>query len=295
MEEDVKQKYIEAGEAVQEAKDVAENLAEPGRNFAEIAEQIEQTIRDRGLEPAFPVNMSRNQEAAHYTPPANGERELKASDVLKVDIGAHSDGYIADTAVTINPDGSASEMIEAVEQLLKKALEYVEPGVTVGEFGTYVENQAPDEYNIVQNLTGHYIDRYEQHAGVSIPNAHNQNTHKFKKGDTVAIEPFLSSGTGKVKNGAEGNIYKLESSKVRDRTARKLIKRIQQYRGLPFSSRWLDMGAREKMAFKKMVQRDQIHSYPILRDSSDSTVVQAEQTVLVGMGEDGENVITTRR
>jgi methionyl aminopeptidase len=185
-------------------------------------------------------------------------------------------------------------MIDAVEEVLEKALEFVEPGVTVGEFGTYVEKQVPAEYNVVQNLTGHYLGHYEQHAGVSIPNNHNQNAHEFEKGDAIAIEPFLSTGSGMVKNGAEGNIYKLESTKVRDRTARKLVKKIQEFNGLPFTQRWLNLSGRERMAFKKMVQQEIVHSYPVLRDRSGSTVVQAEHTVLVGMGEDGENIITTR-
>jgi methionyl aminopeptidase len=295
MDEEVRQHYLRAGEVVQQAREVARETAEPGTELLEIVEAVESHIRSEGLEPAFPVNVSRNEVAAHFTSPPGGEQVLGAGDVLKIDIGAHSDGYIADTALTVNPDGGHSEIVEAVEEVLESALEFVEPGVTVGEFGSHVEKQVPDEYNVVQNLTGHYLGRYEQHAGVSIPNTHNQNTHTFEKGDAVAIEPFLSTGSGMVKNGAEGNIYKLESTGVRDRTARQLVKKIQGFDGLPFTTRWLEMSGRERMAFKKMVQQDVVHSYPVLRDRSDSVVAQAEHTVLVGMGEDGGNVITTRR
>jgi len=66
--------------------------------------------------------------------------------------------------------------------------------VTVGEFGRFVEKQIPKEYEPVRNLTGHYLGRYTQHAGVSIPNIDNASEHEFKKGDAVAIEPFISTG-----------------------------------------------------------------------------------------------------
>jgi len=296
MDKETKKHYIKAGKAVQKAKDVAEEVAEEGTSFQKIAREVEKKVREEGCKPAFPVNLSRNNEAAHYTPGPSNERVLKADDVLKIDIGAHSNGYIADTAITVNPSGEHEEMIEAARKVLNKAIDYVEPGVTVGEFGTYVEKQVPDGYNVVQNLTGHYIGQYKQHAGVSIPNKHNQNTHKFKKGDSVAIEPFLTTGSGMVRNGKDGNIYKIENDRnVRGRNERQLMKQIKQFNGLPFTTRWFDSyGGREKMAMKKLVQNDIVHSYPILRDKEGSTVVQAEQTVLVGV-DDGENLITTRR
>lgn len=294
MEDEAREKYLRAGEVVQEAREIAREESEPGANLLEIVEPVESHIRDENLEPAFPVNVSLNEEAAHHTALRKEEKTLEASDVLKIDIGAHCDGFIADTALTVNPDGGHAKIIEAVEEVLEKALEFVEPGVTVGEFGSYVEKQVPEKYNVVQNLTGHYLGRYEQHAGTSIPNNHNHNTHEFEKGDAIAIEPFLSTGSGMVKNGADGNIYKLESSKVRDRTARKLVKRMEKYNGLPFASRWLELSGRERMAFKKMVQQEKVHSYPVLRDRSGSVVAQAEHTVLLGMAEDGGNIVTTR-
>lgn len=295
MKKETREKYIEAGKAIQKARKHAREISEPGTNLKQIAESIEELIRGEGLQPAFPVNLSINEQAAHYTPSKDENRELKADDVLKIDIGAHSDGYIADTALTVNPSGEHRDIIDAVEKVLEAALEFIEPGKTVGEFGTFVEKQVPEEYNIVQNLTGHYLGHYKQHAGVSIPNSHNQNSHTFEKGDAVAIEPFLSTGTGMMKNGAEGNIYKIENDRnVRDRTARKLMKQIRKFNGLPFTPRWLDnFGARKQMALKQLVQKDVIHSYPILRDRDGSVVAQAEHTVLIGV-DDGKNIITTR-
>ncbi|WEL19102.1 type II methionyl aminopeptidase [Candidatus Nanohalococcus occultus] len=295
MEKEVKENYIEAGKVIQKARKKAREVAEPGTSFVEIAETVEQLIRDEGLQPAFPVNLSVNEEAAHFTPAEDTERKLQEDDVLKIDIGAQSEGYIADTALTVNPSGKDQEIIDEVEKVLEEALDFLEPGVTVGELGTFIEKQVPDEYNIVQNLTGHSLGNYNQHAGLSIPNKANTNSYEFQEGDAVAIEPFLTTGTGTVKNGRDGNIYKLESERsVRSRTARQLMKKIKNYRGLPFTTRWMDLSGKEKMAFRKLLQQNIVRNYPVLQDKDGSVVAQAEHTVLVG-ADDGENVVTTRR
>ncbi len=296
MNSETRQKYVEAGKVIQDARQKAREVSEPGTNLKDIAEEIESLIRDQGLEPAFPVNLSINEEAAHYTPGVNEDRELQEDDVLKIDIGAHSDGYIADTALTVNPSGKHQEMIDTIEEVLEAALEFIEPGKTIGEFGTYVEKQVPEEYNVVQNLTGHYLGRYEQHAGISIPNVHGTSSHEFEEGDAVAIEPFITTGSGKVVNGGAGNIYKLEEERsVRGRSQRQLLKQIKSFRGLPFTTRWLNgFGGRERMALKKLVNQDIVHSYPILKEMESGVVAQAEHTVLVGV-DDGENIVTTRR
>jgi len=72
------------------------------------------------------------------------------------------------------------------------------------------------------------------------------------------------------------------------------MKKLKGFNGLPFTTRWLDLQGREKMAFRKLVQKDIVKSYPVLRDEEDSVVVQAEHTVLVGEN-DGQNIVTTRR
>lgn len=295
MEEQTRKHYVKAGEVIQEAREKARQVAEPGAELEEIVEAIEGLIRDRGLEPAFPVNLSVNEEAAHFTPGVGDDRTLKEDDVLKIDIGAHSNGYIADTALTVNPSGKHQEMIDVVEEVLQKALEFIEPGVTVEEFGSYVEKQVPDDYNVIRNLTGHYLGRYTQHAGVSVPNVDNGSQHEFKEGDAVAIEPFITTGAGKVKDGKKGNIYKLESDRnVRGRHERKLLGEIKNFQGLPFTPRWFSsFGGREKMALKRLVDSGVVRSYPVLKEIEGGLVVQAEHTVIIGSG-DNDNVVTTR-
>lgn len=295
MNSEAKENYIKAGKVVQECRKIAKETATPGTKLITIVNEIESHIRDQDLEVAFPVNTSVNEEAAHYTPTKDEETELKKSDLLKIDIGAQSNGYIADSAITINPDNSHQGIIDEVEQALDAALQFIEPGVTLSELGAHIQNQIGEDYNIVRNLTGHYLGQYTQHAGVSIPNVDNANCHQLKEGDAIAIEPFVTDGAGKVKQGRKGNIYKLErETSVRGRTKRQLLGQTKEYKGMPFTTRWINnYSGREKMAMSKLVQQNIVHSYPVLKEVQDGMVAQAEHTVLVGV-DDGENIITTR-
>lgn len=296
MDQEAKENYIKAGKTVQECREIAKKQATPGTKIIEVVQQIENHIKDQGLEIAFPVNVSINEEAAHYTPTRKEDTVIEKTDVVKIDIGAHSEGYIADSALTINPKGQHQEMIDEVEQALNSVLEFIEPGKTLSEIGAHIQNQVTGDYRVVRNLTGHYLGRYTQHAGVSIPNVDNANSHVVEKGDAIAIEPFITDGAGKVKQGRKGNIYKLEKeTSARGRTERQLLGKIKDFRGMPFTTRWFNnFGGREKMAMSKLEQQDIIHSYPVLNEEDSGIVAQAEHTVLVGMSENGENIITTR-
>jgi methionyl aminopeptidase len=295
MDSQVKEHYIKAGKVIQKARKKARNLAQPGTNLGVLVRETEQLIRDEGLSPAFPVNVSINDVAAHYSSPINEDRKLKEEDVLKIDIGAQSEGYIADTALTVNPSGDHQEMIKENEEILEKTLKFIEPGVTIGEIGTFVQNQVPDQYSVVRNLTGHSLGKYDQHAGLSIPNVSNANNTVIEEGDAIAIEPFLTTGAGKIKNGKKGNIYIQKNGNPRGRAERKLMSQIKEFNGLPFSPRWFDdFGGRKRMALKKLVQSGAVKHYPVLKELDGGIVTQAEHTVLVG-ADKGENIVTTRK
>lgn len=65
-----------------------------------IANRIEEEIRREGCEPAFPVNIGIDDIAAHYTPTLDERTRIKGNNLVKIDIGLHKDGYIADFALS---------------------------------------------------------------------------------------------------------------------------------------------------------------------------------------------------
>ncbi|QSG05721.1 type II methionyl aminopeptidase [Halapricum desulfuricans] len=287
------EKCREAGEILAEVRDEAAEMVEVGASHLEVAEWAEQRIRELGGEPAFPVNISIDEEAAHATPKIDDESTF-GEEMVNLDIGVHVDGWLADTAVTVDLSGH-DELARASEEALDAALELVEPGVETGEIGAAVE-EVIDGYgfNPVVNLTGHGLGHWEQHTTPNIPNRSVSQSTTLEAGDVVAIEPFATDGSGKVSEGSDEEIFALDSEgSVRDRTARQALNQIvEEFRTLPFATRWLDV-SRPKMALRRLKRQDIVHGYPVLKEDDGYYVSQKEHTIIVT--EDGCEVTTRSR
>ena len=72
-----------------------------GMRILDVCEKAETLIHKRGGTPAFPCNVSVNEVAAHYTSPPQDTQRIPENSLVKIDLGVHVDGYIADTATTI--------------------------------------------------------------------------------------------------------------------------------------------------------------------------------------------------
>nr|MDO8117621.1 M24 family metallopeptidase [Candidatus Sigynarchaeota archaeon] len=106
MAEDIHDKYLKAGRVNAAAGDFARTLVKPGASVREIANNIEQFIKEKGVALSFPVNLSLDDCAAHYSPSIDDDFVLPPEGLLKIDIGTHVDGYIADHAITVDIGGS---------------------------------------------------------------------------------------------------------------------------------------------------------------------------------------------
>lgn len=293
MDEEVKEKYIEAGRIAKKAREEARSMAEPGVGLEKVAEEAEGVIREEGARPAFPVNLSLNEEAAHYTPKKNDDRELSEGDVLKIDVGAHVDGYIGDTATTLDL-GENYKLLEASKEALESALKVAGSGVDFSRVGKAIQEEIKERgFKPIKNLSGHGLGKYTQHNGESIPNVETSPGKKFESGNAYAIEPFATNGRGKVKEGKDGNIYRYKGGNARNRYARKVLKEVEEdYGSLPFASRWLSLSeGRLRMALSNLRQSDVLKSYGILKEVSNGLVSQHEHTIVVL---EDETIVTTR-
>ncbi|HIQ49665.1 MAG TPA: type II methionyl aminopeptidase [Nanoarchaeota archaeon] len=294
MEKEILEKYKKAGEIAKEVMEYAEKLIikQLCLNVFELAEKIEAKILELGGKPAFPVNISINEIAAHYTPCKGDNIVIKENDYVKVDIGVHVDGYIADTAKTFRIAGK-DELIKCSEEMLKQALKIIYPGIEVKEIGRVVSEVAESYgFRVVTNLTGHGLERYNLHAGITIPNIPS-GSGILEKGKAYAIEPFCTTGQGAVKDSNRAVIFMLISEKpVRMPEARKIIEIAKSYKGLPFAKRWLEKEfnpIKLEIALNQLVNLGVLHPFYILKEVSNGNVAQAEHTVIV----DEKPIITT--
>jgi methionyl aminopeptidase len=293
LESEQYEKHREAGEILATVRDEAAARVEVGASHLELAEWTEDRIRELGGEPAFPVNISIDEEAAHATPSRDDESTF-GEEMINLDIGVHVDGWLADTAVTVDLSGN-DELAEAPAAALDAALDVVEAGVETGEIGGVIEETIDGYgYNPVVNLTGHGLGHWEQHTPPNIPNRAVSQGIELEVGDVVAIEPFATDGGGKVSEGGEEEIYALErEASVRNRAARDALETIvEEFRTLPFAARWLDT-PRAEMALRRLEQQGVVHGYPVLKEDDGYLVSQKEHTIIVT--EDGCEVTTRSR
>ncbi|QCC46762.1 type II methionyl aminopeptidase [Halobellus limi] len=291
LDEETLAKYREAGTVLREVLDEAAEMVEPGVTQLEVAEFAEAEIRARADGCAFPANISVDEEASHASPGRDDDTEF-GEEMVCLDCGVHVDGYIADAAVTVDLSGNA-ELVEAAEEALDAALEAVAPGVETGEVGAEIEDVIRGYgYTPVLNLSGHGVAQWDAHTGPTIPNRGTDRGIELEVGDVVAIEPFATTGRGKVTEGSNAEIYSLERDRsVRNRTARQILEQVkEEYRTLPFAARWLDE-PRAGMAIQRLEQQGVLHGYPVLKEDDGELVSQAEHTVVVT--EDGCEILTS--
>ena len=288
--------YKKAGEIAKKVVAYAKEIIKPGMLLSEIAGKIHKKIEELNAVPAFPVNLAINDIAAHYHPSL--EDETKAEGLLKVDIGVHFNGYIADTAFSMDltPDKQHKELIKASEEALENALKKLEknPDLTLNEIGKIIQETIENkQFSPIINLSGHSLDQYDLHAGTTIPNYANGNKNKLKEG-AYAIEPFATTGEGKIYEGGSSNIFRIENPKTpRSPNARKILDYVwKKYKTLPFSLREIQEkfpGAR--IALKELEQQDIIKNYLQLIEASHKPVSQAEHTIIKT---DKGIIVTTR-
>ena len=287
------EKCREAGEILAQVRDEAAERVEVGASHLDVAEWAEEKIRELGGEPAFPVNISIDEEAAHATPERDDQSTF-GEEMVNLDIGVHVDGWLAHTAVTVDLSGQ-DELADASAEALDAALDVAGPGVDVGQIGAAVEDVIEGYgFNPVVNLTGHGLGHWEQHTAPNIPNREVAQGATLSPGDVVAIEPFATDGRGKVQEGGSEEIFALErEGSIRDRNARQVLDQItEEFKTLPFAARWLD-SPRAKMALRRLKQQNMVHGYPVLKEADGKFVSQKEHTVIVT--DDGVDVTTRSR
>jgi methionyl aminopeptidase len=287
--EDVLEKYREAGRILKIVRTEAADMVRVGNSLLEVAEFVEKKTIQLGGRPAFPCNISRNQEAAHATPKA-GDKDVFGKDMVKLDIGVHVDGYIADSAVTVDLSGN-SDLVKASEGALAAAIDLMKPGISTGEVGAAIE-ESIRSYGLspITNLSGHGLSQYEAHDDPSVPNKRVEGGVVLKEGDVLAIEPFATNGIGLVHDGSWAEIFSIIKKKpVRMPAVRNVLKQAEEYRELPFAKRWLDSD-RLEFSLIQLEKAGIFHSYPVLIESAGGLVSQAEHTVIITL--DGCEVTT---
>jgi methionyl aminopeptidase len=281
MNDDILENYRSAGVIAKKILREGAEAVRIGGSYRELVEFVESRVREEGADLAFPLNVSLNEDAAHDTASAGEERVFSKGDVIKLDLGVHIEGYIADTATTVDL-GSNALLLDASREALEAAVRNVRPGVTVGELGGAIQHEIESRgYRPVANLTGHGLGQFVIHQAPTIPNVGINGGAVIAEGMVFAIEPFASTGSGHVGEKTRVEIFSQIAAKpVRIPPARAVLEAVKDRRGLPFARRWLG-GGKMDLTLAGLMRAQVLHGYPVLSDVAGSLVSQHEHTIIV--------------
>jgi methionyl aminopeptidase len=286
----------QAGRVAADARASGAHLIVPGALVRDVCAAVEEEIARRGAGCAFPVQSSRNDVAAHYCPGPSDETRYAEGDLAKLDIGVHVDGWVVDTALTVNVGDvpAHQRFVDAARAALEAAIDAVAPETEIRRVSAAIETTVRGfGLRAVRSLCGHGVGRWQVHGPPPIPNAPDLAGGRLRVGAIVAIEPFVTDGPGVVTEDGEPQVFRLdprrEPSEGPDPEA---LAAVRAFRGLPFARRQLSAfaGPRLEALLSSLRQEGRLMCYAPLRETGGHRVAQAEHTVYVGP--EGVEVLT---
>ena len=122
-QEDI-EKLKKTGKIAAQVLEYGKGLIKKDASMTKVLDKIEEKITELGAKPAFPAQISCNHLAAHYCP--DEEDKTVFSDQLAcLDVGVHVDGFIGDTAVTVDLSGKNEDLVKASREALENAIKTI--------------------------------------------------------------------------------------------------------------------------------------------------------------------------
>jgi methionyl aminopeptidase len=146
-----------------------------------------------------------NDEAVHGVP---GDRIIEPGDLVKIDVTAELDGYIADAAVTVAlPPASAVHegLKECAEAAFGRAVAVARAGRPLNKIGRVVETTVRRRgFAVLTALHSHGVGR-SIHEEPTIPNYFDRRlTSPLAEGLVVTLEPIITAGRDRTFIAADG-------------------------------------------------------------------------------------------
>ena len=277
-----------AGRVAAEARAAGARLMVPGARVRDVCVAVEEEIARRGAGAAFPVQSSRNDVAAHDCPTPDDETRYAEGDLAKLDIGVHVDGWVVDTALTVDVGGGSAgrRLVDAARAALEAAIAAAGPDVEIRTVSAAIE-VAVRRFGLrpVRSLCGHGVGRWQVHGPPPVPNAPDLARGRLSAGAVVAIEPFVTDGPGLVAEHGEPQVFRLDPGRApAEGPDPEVLAAVRAFHGLPFARRQLGAhaGPRLDALLRWLQEEGRLTCYAPLRETSGRPVAQAEHTIYVG-------------
>jgi len=257
---------------------------------------IEASGLDAGI--AFPTGSSLNHCAAHYTPNVGDETVLGYNDVMKIDYGSHIRGIMTDCAFTVAFNPEYDNLLMAVRDATNTGIKAAGIDVRLTDIGEAIQETMESyectiknktyQVKCIRNLCGHSMNRYQIHAGKSVPIVKNGDNTKMVEGEQYAIETFGSTGKGWVNADVDCSHYMMNFDApakplLKSKSATALFYTIKNnFSTLAFARKWLEeLYPRHIGPLKQLCDAKIIEAYPPLSDVPGCFTAQSEHTILL--------------
>ena len=208
-----------AGRFVADVLDELLDTVDVGVNLLDLDRVAAKLIADRGAEscyvdyhPSFGQSpfgknlcTSVNDAALHGLP---HDYTLVDGDLVSLDFAASVDGWVADSAVSVQvgtPRDEDQTLIDTVERALVAGIAQFRPGNKLGDVSYAIGRVAHDGgYDVNLQFGGHGVG-HTMHGDPHVPNDGRPGRGlKLRPGLVVAIEPWLMQGTDELFQDADG-------------------------------------------------------------------------------------------
>ena len=255
----------------------------------------------------FPIGLSINECAAHWTPNPGEKRTWMEKDLVKVDFGVHVDGCIIDSAFTCSVSKDYDDFIKISKEATNLAIKNCGVDAVLGDIGKvvqeFIESQEVEirgtlyPLKSVRDLTGHLIFPYLIHGPKSIPNFSINYPVRMEENEFYAVETFPTTGNGKTIMDLECSHYMINSDRIVKNLEKDgglprlqpkenyLFKKIRETRQtLPFCKKWLKNDGIKgyQIGLNNLVKMGIVNSYPPIMSQKNTYVAQHEHTIFIG-------------
>jgi len=250
---------------------------------------------------AFPTCMSVNNCICHYSPLFSEPDTILANgDMVKIDMGAHIDGFIAvvahTTVVGVTADakaaGKQADVMTAAHLASEAALRLVKPGNDTYAVTDAVQKVAESfGCKPVEGMLSHQLEQNRIDGEKTIiqnPTEAQRKEHEkydFELHEVYAVDVLISSGEGQGKEKtAKITIYKKtdETYMLKMKTSREFFSKVgKQFGTMPFNLRSCDDEKKARMGVVECVTHKLIEPFQVLYDKEGECVAQFKFTVLL--------------
>lgn len=250
---------------------------------------------------AFPTCLSVNNCICHFSPlVSDTDVELKDGDVVKIDLGAHVDGFIAAVAHTVvvgcsatsKVSGRKADALLAAHYASEAALRLMKPGnENVAVTGTVQTIAETYKCKPIEGMLSHQLKQFEIDGEKSIiqnPNEVQRKEHEkttFELHEVYAIDVLVSTGEGVGREmETRTTVYKKtnETYMLKMKASRALLTEVSAKCGsMPFTLRNLEDEKKARMGVVECVSHKLLEPFHVLYEKPNEVVAQFKFTVLL--------------